>query len=204
MIDDKRYERVRGLVRECNRARKKQTKQIDVLCNGLIGAQRSFMHRLDEIAFAAGFYEAIVGRRNVDELLAAVGGFVRAELGELGLSIFVRRASSFEVHSVMLESDKDGREFVDAVSEGIAQEVCENSRVMGLEELPGLGLEYDPVRLGRLSGYCVPVRRGMEGAGFVIVTGKCGQLKRGDAGKIEQVGTGLLRALESCEITMGS
>ena len=67
-----REKRLRQLVSRQNQRRKLQAKQIDILCNDIIGIQKSFISTLNRFAFTADFCESIIGIDDVKKLLSVL------------------------------------------------------------------------------------------------------------------------------------
>ncbi len=81
---------MRLLVRKLNKERKKQAQKIDILCNDLIAAQRSFIKRLGTISFIANFCESIVGSTDLNNLLYTAVRIVKAETADANVIFFLK------------------------------------------------------------------------------------------------------------------
>jgi hypothetical protein len=98
-VDDKRrHKRLRLLISELNKERKKQAKKIDILCNDFIAAQREFIKRLDTIGFAANFYEAIVGTGDLNTLILTSSNLIKNKIPDSSIAFFLRQQDGFELH----------------------------------------------------------------------------------------------------------
>ena len=95
MINLARYRRLRVLVHGVNQGRKKQAKKIDILCNDLVGAHRGLIKKVDELRFAANFYQSIIAARNLEDLLETAGSFLDNEIGGAKIVFFLRQGDSF-------------------------------------------------------------------------------------------------------------
>lgn len=89
-MDEQRHRRVRLLVRKLNKERKKQAQKIDILCNDLIAAQRSFIKRLGTISFIANFCESILGTTDLNNLLYTAVRIVKAETADASVVFFLK------------------------------------------------------------------------------------------------------------------
>jgi hypothetical protein len=99
MSQTERYQRLRLLIQKLNKQRKRQASQIDILCHDLIGAQRSFLHRLQDLGFAAEFYRSLLGCTDVHGVLARAGRIIKQELPGTGVTFFLRQPDGCEVHA---------------------------------------------------------------------------------------------------------
>ena len=84
-----RYRRLRLLIGELNKERKRQAKKIDILCNDFISAHRDFIKRLNTINFTANFYEAIVGTTDLSGLLYTAGKLIKDEIPDSKVAFFL-------------------------------------------------------------------------------------------------------------------
>ncbi len=95
------------MVKKLNKERKKQAQKIDILCNDLIGAQRSFIKRLGTISFVANFCESIVGATDLNNLLHTAVRIIKAETADASVVFFLRNGhgplaglrAGFELHA---------------------------------------------------------------------------------------------------------
>ncbi len=195
-----RYHKIKELFKAANRTRRNQKAKIDIVCRGLVDAQREFIYRLNEMAFAAFFFEKIVGITQLDELRNSIISILRSEIGSLDAAIFIRKHNYF--NQIILGDCQVGisEQLFKSVPDETADAVCRSNRVCTLNELTGMGLEYDPVKLGSLSGFTIPMQKGFSSAGFLFIIAPNGQLQSKDADLLEQLGKGLLKAVESCSL----
>jgi hypothetical protein len=92
IVNEQRDRRVRLLVRKLNKERKKQAQKIDILCNDLIAAQRSFIKRLSTISFIANFCESIVGATDLNNLLYTAVRIIKAETADANVIFFLKNS----------------------------------------------------------------------------------------------------------------
>lgn len=93
-MDEQRHRRVRLLVKKLNKERKKQAQKIDILCNDLIAAQRSFIKRLSTISFIANFCESIVGATDLNNLLYTAVRIIKAETADASVIFFLKNSDA--------------------------------------------------------------------------------------------------------------
>ena len=99
MNEKLRHKRLLQLVSRVNRVRKKQAKKIDLICNDLIAAQRSFIKSLNDFSFTANFYESIIGRTELKDLFNVASRFIKDEIGDADVIFFLRKHDNFEVYT---------------------------------------------------------------------------------------------------------
>ncbi len=89
IVDDKqRHRRVRLLIKNLNKKRKKQAEKIDILCNDFIAAQRDFIKSLKTISFIANFYESIIGITDLNSLLYTAVKLIKEENADTNVTSF--------------------------------------------------------------------------------------------------------------------
>lgn len=91
LMDQQRHRRLRLLISGLNKQRKKQAKQIDILCNDFIAAQRNFIDKLNAVTFAANFYQSVIGLSDRNKLLHAVGRLIKEEIADANVTFFLRQ-----------------------------------------------------------------------------------------------------------------
>ena len=89
-MNEQRHKRLRLLVKKLNKERKKQAQKIDILCNDLIAAQRSFIKRLSTISFIANFCESIIGAADLNNLLYTAVRIIKAETSDANVIFFLK------------------------------------------------------------------------------------------------------------------
>lgn len=171
MSQTERHKRFRLLVRKLHQQRKQQANQIDILCNDLIGAQRSFLQRLQDIGFAAEFYRSLLGGTDVNSLLARAGRVLRQELPGAGVAFFLRHADGCAVQGCQSDESLYGgqpgaEEFLDPE---LASHVCRYNRPCTLEDLKTLHAEADWEKLERFSLVTLPLADLGRPLGFVLL-----------------------------------
>ena len=160
MHNELREKRLRLLVRRVNRDRKKQSKKIDILCNDLIGAHRSFIKNLDVIRFAANFYQSIIGRKNPDELFETAAELIKNEIKDVNIAFVLRQPEDFEIYSSNPAKKDSGKQsFESFFTNELVNDICKNNRLCGIEEMLTMGLQLVPSMLNKLSAYAVPLDR---------------------------------------------
>jgi len=171
MSQTERYKRFRFLVRRLNQQRKQQASKIDILCNDLIGAQRSFLQRLQDIGFAAEFYRSLLGSTDLDTILVRAGRVIQQELPGAGVVFFLRHADGCEVHTCegdeALYAEHPGpQEYLDPE---LVEGICKFSRPGTLEDIMALRLDGDWEMLSKFSLVTLPLSDLGRSLGFVLL-----------------------------------
>lgn len=205
MSQTERQKRLRLLVKKLNKERKQQARRVDILCNDLIGAQREFMRRLNNIGFAARFYKGLLGSVDLRSLLLQAGQLIKEELPSTRVVFFLRQADGCEAHARDVES-MAGPEDVrleDYLTPGVAGGICKSNRLCTMDDLVGMGLEGNRQELNRLSAATVPLSDLGRSLGFVLLCREAGHpLTRDDLERVTLVTCGLSQAIRNCGVPL--
>jgi len=198
----KRDERLRLLVARLNKERKKQAKQIDILCNDIIAAQRQFIKDLAVLSFAANFYEATAGAADLRELLYIAASFIRQEIVDANVAFFIQRQGSSELH--IFEGEQVGGEdearLENCFTNELVNAVAKSNRICSIEDMLGLGLEASPVFLRRFSVYAIPLAHKGLSRGFILLyRSSRNPLSADELKRVCGITTGLSRSVGSCK-----
>jgi len=220
MSQTERYQRLRLLVKGLNRQRKQQASKIDILCNDLISAQRSFLHRLQDISFAAEFYRALLGDTDMNHVLARAGRVIRQELPRTGVTFFLRQPDGCEpglpnakervwgtLHTcpddAALSGGHEGPE--ECFDAELVENLCKCNRRCLLDDMLGMGLEGGPEVLNRFSLVTLPLTDLGRSLGFLLLYRRLPEvLTEEELGRISLVMCGLAQALRSVRVPLPS
>ncbi len=171
MSQSQRQQRLRLLIKKLNRERKRQARQIDILCNDLIGAQRTFVRRLDRVGFAASFYKSLLGATGLRSLLVQADQRIREELPETAVTFYLREPESrelraFNAHESLMVG---GRPLEECFSPELTAGVCKANRACAMHDLFAMGLEGNLQGLGNISLATLPLNDLGRPLGFLLI-----------------------------------
>ncbi len=203
MDQSQRQKRLRQLVKKLNRERKRQASQIDILCNDLIAAQRSFVERLNGISFAASFYKNLLGESDLRRLLLEAGRLLGKDLPGANITFFLRqpegcRVPTFESQDALLIDERTLESYFTAP---LVERVCKANRPCKLDDLFELGLEGDRDDLEEVSMTTLPLNDLGRSLGFVLLYRPvpC-RLRPDELRKAGLITCGLSHAISGCRI----
>lgn len=207
MSRTERHKRLRLLLKKLNRQRKQQAMKIDILCHDLISAQRTFLHRLQGVTFAAEFYKSLLGSTDLHDLLGRAAKLMRRELPGAGVTFFLRQPEGCELHA--FESDEgrlgDGPRPEDYFSSELVDSICKSNRPCTLDDMFGMGIEGNPKVLSTFSIATLPLNDLGRSLGFVLIYRQTPQtLTAHDLHGIGPVMCGLSRAIRSARLPLHS
>jgi len=207
MSQTDRHRRLRLLLKNLNRQRKRQATQIDILCNDLISAQRGFINRLQGISFTAQFYKLLLGSTDLNGLLSGAARAIEQELPGAGVSFFLRHAEGCEQHVIEAERvlpPEDSRP-QDYFSPELMDNICKSNRPCTLDDMVGMDLEGS---LGGLAGFSIatlPLHDLGRSLGFVLLYRRSPQvLSAEELHRISSVTCGLSQAIRSARVPLPS
>ena len=198
MSQTERNQRLRLLLRRLNKQRKQQASQIDILCNDLIGAHRSFLQRLQEIGFAAEFYRSLLGGTDANGILTRAGRVIRQELPGAGVSFFLRQSDGFELHACpgdeSLYSDHPGPQ--DDFDSELVDSICKHNKPCTFDDIVAMSTGSTLAALRKYSLATLPVSDLGRSLGFVLLYCPLPQaLNAADVRRVGPVMCGLAQAL---------
>ncbi len=205
MDDKRRHRRLRLLISELNKERKKQAKKIDILCNDLIAAQRGFIKRLDTIGFTANFYKAIVGMTDLSTLIFTAGKLIKDETPNSNVAFFLRQADSFELH--MFESDQpitlEKRHLENCFTAELVNNICESNKICTVDDMFAMGLQGKLTVLNKISAVTIPLGQLGSSLGFMLIyRSSQNKLTADELKNITAITPGLSRAIQSCRVLL--
>jgi hypothetical protein len=205
MSQSQRQKRLRLLVKQLNKERKRQASQIDILCNDMINAQRSFVSRLSGISFAASFYKSLLGETDLRRLLLQAGRLLEKELPAANITFFLRqpegcRVPTFESQDALLIEDQP---FEDYFHTALVDSICKANRPCTLNDMFEMGLEGNLRELQGISAATLPLNDLGRSLGFVLFYRPlpC-RLKDDELRKANLVSCGLSHAIASCRLPL--
>ena len=205
MNQSQRQRRLRLLVKKLNQERKRQAKQVDILCNDLIAANRGFVRRLDCVSFAAGFYKSLLGTNNLRNLLTRAARLIERELPGAGVAFFLRQSAECELYAL---EGQNGRRLGDQrLEDCFGPELVENiwkaNKRCTIDDMLGMGLEGDSKGLKGVSAVTLPLKDLGRSLGFILLHRPMPQrLTREELHKVGLITCGLSHAVQGCRTPM--
>ena len=190
------------MIKKLNRDRKKQNQKIDILCNDLIGAQRTFIKRLGIINFVANFYESIIGTIDLNKLLHTAVEFFRAENADVNITFFLRQEENIELF--LFESGRpipiDKQYIESCFTPELIDNITKFNKVCSLDDMFAMGLQGNPNELNKISAVTIPLGLFGSSLGFILVYRSSeDKITTDEIGRISAVISGLSQAITSCQ-----
>ncbi|MHC4336713.1 MAG: hypothetical protein ACYSTG_02025 [Planctomycetota bacterium] len=197
-----RQRRLRLLVSELNKERKRQAKKIDILCNDFIAAQREFIKSLGIISFTANFYESIVGITDLSTLILAASKLIKDNIPDSNFVFFLRQSENFELH--MFGSNQpigpEKQQLENCFTAELVSNICKSNKICSLDDMFAMGLEGKPTLLNKISAVTIPLGERGSAFGFVLAyRSSQNKLTNEEVNKIAAICPGLSRAVKSCQ-----
>jgi hypothetical protein len=207
MNQTERYKRLRLLVKKLNKQRKQQASKIDILCNDLIGAQRSFIRRLQDIGFAAEFYRSLLGGTDLNTVLTRAGRVIKQELPGTGVAFFIRQPDGCELHTCQgdesLYCEHSGpHECFDAE---LVDTLCKHNKPCTLEDIAGMSMDGDLTAMNKFSLVTLPLSDLGRSLGFALIYCPLPQvLNTADVRRISPAMHGLAQTVRALHVALPS
>ncbi len=171
ILDIQRRKRIRYLVGKLNKERKQQAKKIDILCNDMVSAQKDFVNQIQSLMFCVKCYEALIGQRSQTVLLDTAAMFIRENVRNVNVAIFLLESNRFALHIV--DEDKpieiDTVRFESCFSSELVSDISRANHVCRLDDMFEMGLVGNPSELGRISVAAIPLNRFCQPVGFILL-----------------------------------
>lgn len=164
-----RNKRVRLMVKALNKDRKKQARQIDLLCHDLIDAQRAFVRRLETISFAAGLYKSLLGVQTTEQLLRILVNEVQTLQPSMDVNLVLRQEEGCKIYPLETTTRDEGHP-VDAFDGPLVDAVCKANKTCQLDDLLGMGLSISPQKASRVQITTLPMPQGGRCMGLIVLT----------------------------------
>jgi len=202
MDHTKRYRRLRLLLSKLNKERKKQAQKIDILCNDFVTAQRNFIKKLNTISFTAGFYEAIVGTTDLDNLILVTSKLIKNEIPDANVAFFLCQADNPELY--MSESDQaitqERQHIENCFTAELVGNICKSNKICTLDDMFAMGLQGNLVELNKISAVTIPLGQPGQTPGFILIYRSSEKkLTPDELNNIAAITCGLSRAIACCQ-----
>jgi transcriptional regulator with GAF, ATPase, and Fis domain len=201
MQGKQRNKKLRLLVRRLNQQRKVQAKQIDILCNDIIGVQRSFINTLNRFAFTADFCESMIGFDDLQSLLAEVATQIKQEFGDCCLAFFLIAGDSHQRHVFESNNVKDNEscQLEESINTELVDSIAKSNKVCTLDELLSMGLQMSPAESKELTAVTIPLSYQARTIGFMLIyRNGSSSLSDEQIKSLCAVRCGLSRAIKAC------
>lgn len=201
MSQSQRQRRLRLLVRKLNQERKRQAKQVDILCNDLIAANRGFVKRLDGVGFAAGFYKALLGTSNLRNLLTRAADLIEKEVPGVRVAFFLRQNADCELYALDGRHGLrcGGRRLEDCIDAELADSICKSNKRCTLDDMFSMGLEGNLKGLREVSMTTLPLKDLGRALGFILLYRPLPRrLTSQELHKVGLITCGLSHAISGC------
>jgi transcriptional regulator with GAF, ATPase, and Fis domain len=207
IVNNTRHQRLRTLLKDLNQQRKKQAKQIDILCNDIITAQRDFIKRLKTIDFRANFYESIMGTIDLNCLLSTAAAIIKEETDEANVVFFLRHVESFEIYTFdgTRVNVSEEQRIENSFNPELMTNICMSNKVCRIEDMFAMGLQGNLTCLNTISAVTIPLGSSGSVQGFMLIYRSLEKkLTSEEIRKISSISSGLSQVIYSCLTLMHS
>ena len=202
-----RHQRLKTLLKNLNNERKKQAKQIDILCNDIISAQRDFIKRLKTIDFRANFYESIIGATDLNCLLSAAAAIIKDETYDANITFFLRQGVNFEIYTFDDEKENQSEKpnIENSFNPELMNNICMSNKICKIDDMFTMGLQGNLTSLSTVFAVTIPLGSAGSVQGFMLIYRSLEQkLTSEEIRKISSISSGLSQAIYACLALMHS
>lgn len=198
MKEKLRHKRLRQILSKVNQARKKQALKIDLICNDLINAHKRFIKSLSSFSFTANFFESIIAKTDLKELLSTAAVLIKDKIGDVNVVFFIRQERSYEMYAPLSSqtSSSQNQQLESCFTDELVENICQSNKLCTLDEMLEMGLQAGPNFLNKMSAVTIPLSIWGASHGFILIYQGSGQkLPHDDISNIATVAPGLARAI---------
>ena len=202
-----RHQRLKTLLKNLNKERKKQAKQIDILCNDIISAQRDFIRRLKIIDFRANFYESIMGTTDLNCLLSTAAAIIKEETSDSNITFFLRHGESFEIYTFDDEQEDSSQRMrvENSFSPELMTNICMSNKICRIDDMFAMGLQGNLTCLNTISAVTIPLGSAGSIQGFILIYRSSEKLLTSEEiTKVSSISGGLSQSIYTCLALMHS
>lgn len=171
---------------------------MDLICNDLIAAHRSFIKSLNDFSFAANFYESIIGRTELKDLFNVAGRLIKDQIGDANVIFFLRQQDSFEMYTAcgIQKYPPENQALESFFTAELVDNICKSNKLCTINDLLEMGLQANPGILNKISAVTIPLIISGTSLGFILIY-RSSQQKLGieDVNNIRAVASGLAQAV---------
>jgi transcriptional regulator with GAF, ATPase, and Fis domain len=206
-LDSIRRKHIRSLVHGLNLARRRQAKQIDILCTDMVAAHGEFSVQLRSLVDTIHFYEAILGKKDLTSLLDTSASQVQSLLADTKVAIFLLESNGFAMHRVPAPSDSalSACQLESGLSAEIVHNLSNHRKLCMLDGMWEMGLEDVSGEFRKLTAVAIPLSHWGPGLGFILLYRAASKpFNKKELEKIQSLVPGLrdaIRALRSVPAT---
>lgn len=170
-LDSIRRKHIRSLVHGLNQARRRQAKQIDILCTDMVAAHGEFASQLRSLIDTIRFYESILGQKDLTSLLDTSAAQVQSLLADTIVAIFVLESNGFAMYRVPTPSDSalQSCQLESGLSAEIVHNLSNHRKLCMLDQMWEMGLEDVGGEFRKLTAAAIPLTHRGPGLGFILL-----------------------------------
>ena len=160
-MDKERYKKVRLLIRRLNKARRQQTKQIDILCNDMVSAHSDFVEQLKKLTFTVNFYHSLLGQSKPAALLDTAIEVIQSCAANSNVAIFLTESEGFQLHTTGQNkpTELNVAKLESYFTQELVDKICRANWVCSLDDMFEMGLEGNLAELGKISAAAIVLER---------------------------------------------
>jgi hypothetical protein len=190
------------IIRKLHTRQQKQADKIDIMCRDMVVAHREFATKLAKLTFVTSFYESLLQRTGLEDLLDAAVWGIRETVREADAAVFLLSENGFDVHmaDTGVSDSVEKREFRHWFTRELVNSVSQMNRICSLEQLLRMGLQGPPAILKTISIAAMPLGRFGRGVGFVLVYRPAHlPLQAEELSRLAAISVGLRKAIGSSQ-----
>ena len=171
ILNTNRHKKIRNLVKTLNTKRKAQARQIDILCNDIVSAHKTFTLQLNEMMYANEIFESLIGIRTTEDIISQTSAILRKNLADSNIAIYLKTTGKFEFHhsDMVTQTCFQAIELEKCFTPEIAENICKSNSVCNLNNLFEMGFNGSVNMLKNISLATIPMNKFKPATGFILI-----------------------------------
>ena len=170
-MDPQRRQRIRSLIRQLNRGKRTQKKQIEMLSTDMLASQKKFVHQLQHYNFTLDFYESVIGLTDIGRLLLTAEQKIKEHIPGVCPAFFILEPEMFNVHYTNDRQIEgfDPKKFLSSFDPHTVINISRCNTICTIEDMFALGLAANLKMLSKVNAHAIPLSGFGPAEGFMLV-----------------------------------
>jgi len=201
-LNQQRRQRIRSLIKNLNKQKRRQKKQIDLLCKDILASQKKFVHQLQHYNFTLDFYESVIGLTDIHRLLLTAEQKIKDHIPGICPAVFILESDMFNVHCTNDQKIDgfDPRKFLSSFDPNTVINISRCNTICTVEDMFALGLEANLNLISKINTYAIPLSGFGPAEGFILIWKNASQpIAQADLDRLATIAVPFAHSLRNCK-----
>lgn len=201
-MDSQRRQRIRSLIKQLNRQKRTQKKQIRMLSTDMLASQKKFVHQLQHYNFTLDFYESVIGMTDMHRLLLTAEQKIKDHIPGICPAFFILSSDRFNVHYTNDRKIEgfDPKNFLTSFDPNTVINISRCNTICTVEDMFALGLQTNLNLISKINACAIPLSGFGPAEGFMLVwTASENPLTQSSIDRLATVAVPLAHSVRNCK-----